>query len=211
MLPSRAILLANLLASKPFRDETAKRAGVPAGRLIARADTPTDSGVKIQNPPSTGATVTPDDPRANVLTARTDVSLPLITVNVRAPTPAGAARLADSALAVLETQLTELADSQNVPSNRRLLVKRLGTAQAGEAQQGRSPLLGLLVALGAFLIAVCAIIAVAGLSGLIAAGRYGTGVGETDPDAAARAVLSDFEFPEFAPVKRVPDAQKDVA
>jgi hypothetical protein len=173
VLPSRAILLANLLASTPFRDETAKRSGIPADRLIALADTPTDSGVKIENPPSTGASLAPGDPRANVLTAHTDVSLPLITVNVRAPTPAGAARLADSALAVLETQLAALADSQGVPRDKRLIVKRLGTARAGAERQGPSPLFGLLVALGAFLVAACAIIAVvAGLRRVIAAERY---------------------------------------
>jgi hypothetical protein len=157
LLPSRAILLANLLASTPFKQETAKRAGVPSNRLIALADTATDSGPSVENPLATGATVKQSDPKANVLTAHTDPSLPLITVNVQAPDPAVASRIANSAIAVLGEQLSSLAASQQVPAKKRLVVKPLGTAQVGTERRGPSPMIAL-VAIPLIFLVLCALI-----------------------------------------------------
>jgi hypothetical protein len=151
VLPARAVLLANLLVSSPLKDATAKRAKVPTDQLIAIADTPSD-GAPVDNQLTTGASLKPTDPRANVLTAHTDQSLPLITVNTQAPDPQTAARLADAALDVLESQLSSLLAGGNVPSDRQIVLKRLGTARAGVQQRGPSSVMAVAVMIILFLV-----------------------------------------------------------
>ncbi|WP_028060381.1 hypothetical protein [Candidatus Solirubrobacter pratensis] len=151
VLPARAVLLANLLVSSPLKDEAAKRANVPADRLIAIADTPTD-GAPVDNQLTTGASVKATDPQANVLTAHTDESLPLITVNTQAPDPQTAARLANAAMDVLESQLSSLLAGGNVPSDRQIVLKRLGTARAGNQQRGPSSAMAMAVTIILFLL-----------------------------------------------------------
>jgi hypothetical protein len=150
VLPARAVLLANLLVSSPLKDETAKRANVPTDQLITIADTPVD-GAPVESQLTTGATLKPTDPRAKVLTAHTDESLPLITVNTQAPDPATAARLANAALDVLESQISSLlATNGAVPSDRQIVLKRLGTARSGSQVRGPSPLMAIAVMLLVF-------------------------------------------------------------
>jgi hypothetical protein len=150
VLPARAVLLANLLTTSPLKDETARRAGVPSDRLIAVADTPTDSGAPVQKPVATGTSVSASDPTAYVLTAHTDESLPLITVNTRAADAATATRLANAALEVLQAHVDSLSGDESIPAQRRLVVKVLGAARGGVEQRGPAPVIGIVLAVVIF-------------------------------------------------------------
>jgi hypothetical protein len=162
-LPARAALLANLLTTSPLREEIAKRGGVAPDMLITVADTPTDTPQK-KTPLTTGASVKPDDPAANVLTFHTDAELPLITVNAQAPDAKTAARLADGSIQVLEQHLASVVSDNGVPPERRLVVKKLGAP--GEAMQkvGPSRLIALLVTLVVFGLGCGVIVGVAALA-----------------------------------------------
>ena len=151
-LPSRASLLANLMASSPLKEEIARRAGVAPDKLVAVAP----SGVGVPAPATplvSGATVTADDPRANVLTTNVLSSagqLPIIVVNTQAPDATVAARLANGAIASLTDYLETVAATDRVPSSRRLVVKQLGPASVATASRGPRRLFGLLAAIVVF-------------------------------------------------------------
>lgn len=149
VLPARAVLLANLLTTTPLKDQIAERAGVPGDQLIANADTPTD-GVPVTAPLATGTTLSPDAPEAKVITLKTDVSLPLLTVNSQAPDAEMAARLADSTLAVLDEYLDSVSADEAVPASRRLLVKPLGSARSATEQRGPSRIFAVAVVIVVF-------------------------------------------------------------
>ena len=153
VLPARAVLLANLLTSSPLKDETAKRAHVPTHRLIAIADTPTD-GAPVDNSLTTGASVKITDPDANVLTAHTDEALPLITVNTQAPDLGPRPGWPNAAFDVLESQLSDLLASGTVPSDRRIVLKRLGEARSGVQQRGPSTVMAVAIVIFVFLFEV---------------------------------------------------------
>jgi hypothetical protein len=158
-LPARAVLLANLLATSPLREDIARRAGVPPRLLIATAPPPSDGGGAAAAAQSdrlaTGASVGPDDPRASVLKLGTDITLPMIAVDARAPDAATAARVANAAVAALKSYLDSVISVEGVPTQRRLVVKQLGPAQSATAHRGPSPLLGVLATI-AVLGVVCA-------------------------------------------------------
>jgi hypothetical protein len=164
VLPARAVLLANLLTTSPLRDDIAKRAGVRPDRLIALADTPTDSGPPVSAPLTTGASVKLGDPLANVVKLHTDVSLPLITVNTEAPDAATAARLANSTVAVLTDYLQSAVAGGQVPKDRQVVLKRLGAASAAVEQRGPSRLIALTAGIFFFLFACGAILLVSALA-----------------------------------------------
>jgi len=149
VLPARAVLLANLMTTTPLKDQIAERAGVPKDQLIANADTPTD-GVPVTAPLATGTSLSPGDPQAKVITLKTDVSLPLLTVNSQAPDAETAAKLADSTLAVLDRYLDSLGTDERVPESRRLIIKPLGSARSATEQRGPSKVFALAVAIVVF-------------------------------------------------------------
>ena len=162
-LPARAALLANLLTTSPLREEIAKEARVPPERFIAVADTPSDLPRK-NVPLATGAKVSPNDPSANVVTLRTTNDLPLITANAQAPDAKTAARIADSAIVVLERHLASKASDENVPAARQLVVEKLGAAGAATQQRGPSRLLATLVAIVLFVVGCATVVLIAALA-----------------------------------------------
>lgn len=150
-LPSRASLLANLMASSPLKEEIARRAGVAPDKLVTVA--PSGVGVPAPTTLVSGATVTADDPKANVLT--TDVlssagQLPIIVVNTQAPDATVAARLANGAIGSLTDYLETVAATDRVPSSRRLVVKQLGPASVATTSRGPRRLFGLIAAIFVF-------------------------------------------------------------
>jgi hypothetical protein len=157
-LPGRAALLASLLTTSPLREQIARRAGVPARLLIATAPPPDGTtAAPAADRLATGASVRPDDPRASVLTLSTALTLPMIAVDTRAPDAATAARVANAALATLESYLDSVVSTESVPAARRLVVEQLGPAQSATAHRGPPPLLGIFAAI-AFLGVVCAVV-----------------------------------------------------
>jgi len=164
VLPARAVLLANLLTTSPLKDETARRAGVRSDQLVAMADTPTETGAPVQKPLATGASVSASDPKADVLTAHTDEALPLVTVNTRAPDAATATRLANAAVAVLQANVNSLSGNENIPAQRRVVVKPLGSARGGVEQRGPSPAIAILATILVFTLLCGALLLCAGIA-----------------------------------------------
>ena len=180
VLPARAVLLANLLTTSPLREETAQRSGVPSNRLAAVADLTATSGAATPGAAPAGTPAVNDRRGAYVLKAATDMSLPLITLTAQAPTPAAAARLVNSAIAVLDKHVISLSNQQAVPAGRRLVVKPLGAARAGTETRGPSRTLAIALTLVLFTIG-CAFLVVASL----VAGRWRAAVADEDFEAYA--------------------------
>jgi hypothetical protein len=202
-LPGRAMLLARLLASSPLKDEIAQRAGVRPDMLIGIAGTPGAAAADAAESAPTGAAVKADDPRANVLTVGTAESLPLLTVETQAPSARTAARLSDEAISVLVRHLDSLAGASRVPSDRRLVVKQLGTARVATETRGPSRILAIVAALFVFALLCGLILLVAALlDGL----RQADGTEHEDPvavDSDLEALMDDeLSFPEFEQLPR---------
>jgi hypothetical protein len=187
VLPARAVLLANLLTTSPLRDEIAHRSRVSAKRLYATNDVASAPGTTTPAP--TDGSAPPDGPNAWALKADTDLSLPLITVHAQAPTPADAARLADSAVAVLRDHVASVSAQESVPAARQLVVKVLGGAQAGTETHGPSRLIGIALALFVFLLGCAGVM----LLSTLASQWYAA---QADEDLAEEMTWDDFELGE---------------
>jgi hypothetical protein len=152
-LSARAGLLASLMTSSPIKDEVARRAGVPIELLVTPgSEAP---GTAADSPNNvTSAAVSVDDPRAFVLRSSVPTlqsgEVPIIAVETQAPDTAGAAKLADQAIAVLRAHLENVAGNEAVPPKRRVTVRELGPARSTTAVRGPSPLLALFAGLASF-------------------------------------------------------------
>ncbi len=133
-LSERAKLLANLLVTRPLRDDIATMSGVRPDRLITGLSSTTEPGP----PPSEASDVTirPEDPAANILDLQTSDTVPIITVNAQAQTERTAARLAASTVTTLRTYLESVADENGVPYVRQLVVRPLGRPMSALSRRG---------------------------------------------------------------------------
>jgi hypothetical protein len=169
-LSNRATLLTGLMTSSPLTEEIAARAGISPKTLIAQsAVTQATTG-----PSATGAAapvaasqLSGVSPRANVLSATVPIlstgQVPIITVDTQSPTVEGAAKLADSSIAVLSEYLHSTATRDKVPGGRRVILRQLGPAVTSTTTNAPSKLLALGATAGVFLLG-CALIL--GLSAL---------------------------------------------
>lgn len=130
-MSKRASLIANLLASPPVLSRIADTLGVSSGEVTAATEI--TEGVPL-------ALVEPnEEKRANEILVshdgyRLDIqanpTLPIIDVYAQAPTPGGAAELAD-AVAPAGNEYTEvLANGDHFPTDNRVQLKQLGAAQS---------------------------------------------------------------------------------
>ena len=142
-LSQRARLIANLAATNPLKDEIAKHAGVRPDYLIASA--PVEGPTVKATPLSTGSSLDENDPRAIVMKIRVAETLPIITAEVRAPTPAIAARVATSTAESITTYVNSVSTKDQVPAARKLVVERLGAAKSATVKRGPRALMGLAV------------------------------------------------------------------
>jgi hypothetical protein len=150
-LTNRAKLIADLMTRSPLRDEIADRAGVPRDHLLTERPM---NGLerRLTLPEVSRATVGTGDREASLLrvgvTPLLEGESPIIGIDVRAPDPARAARLADAAMAAARDYLeqTEAAESPERP----LDIQPLAPATGESAVIGPSPVFALLVAVGAF-------------------------------------------------------------
>jgi hypothetical protein len=139
-LTARANLLASLMTSEPLKDEIAKRAGIDPKMLLTPGQQLPGAGSASAQ--VSGAAITESDPRASIL--RTSVAtqqsgqVPVIAVDTRAPDAAGAAKLADTAITVVQSQIKSVAGTQRVPATRRLVVQPLGRATSALETHGPS-------------------------------------------------------------------------
>jgi len=135
-LSARAKLLANLLVTRPLRDEIAIEAGVHPDRLITELSSTTEPGAPP--PEATEVTVRADDPDANIISLQTSDTVPIITVNAQAPTEGTAARLAASTIATLREYLESVAAANELPDIRKLVMRPLGEPTSAVAPRGPS-------------------------------------------------------------------------
>jgi len=159
MLPGRAALLATVMVSSPVKDDIAKRAGVPADKLIADAAGTTPSGKAA----SADRVEPVDDRDAYRLSVQFETDLPILMLSTQAPDAAVAQRIADSAIAVLVEHLQSVAGVEGVPNARRLVVKQLGPARSGMTARGPRRLYGLVLVLFVFGLGCASIIGVSWL------------------------------------------------
>jgi hypothetical protein len=135
-LSARAKLLANLLVTRPLRDEIAIKAGVRPDRLITELSSTTEEGTPP--PEATDVTVGADDPEANIISLQTSDTVPIITVNTQAPTEETAALLAASTIARLQKYLESVAAANELPNTRKLVMRPLGEPTSSVASRGPS-------------------------------------------------------------------------
>jgi hypothetical protein len=165
-LSARASLLAALMTSSPLKDEIAARAGVPSDTLIAQQPASPVAGAPADTSVS-GATVSPTDPKANILKATVPTldtgSVPIVQVNTQAADAARAGKLANAALEVLKEYLQTQAATDKVPDARRVQVRQLGPARAAIVTRGPSKMMAIMAGLGVFLFGCGALIGVLAL------------------------------------------------
>jgi hypothetical protein len=133
-LAARAKLLANLLATRPLRDEIAAMSGVRPDLLITELSSTTEEGLPLA--PAADVAVERDDPRANVLSLQTSETVPIITVNAQAPTEETASRLAASTVTRLSRYLEAVAADNSVPDSRKLVMRQLGEPTSATSVRG---------------------------------------------------------------------------
>lgn len=133
-LSARAKLLANLLVTRPLRDEIAVASKVPPDRLITELSSTTEPGAPP--PEASDANLRRDDPDANIISLQTSETVPIITVNAQAPTEETAARLAASTVETLRTYLASVVSSNRVPDVRQLVMRPLGEPTSATSRRG---------------------------------------------------------------------------
>ncbi|HEY2054178.1 MAG TPA: O-antigen ligase family protein [Solirubrobacterales bacterium] len=130
-MSKRASLIANLLASPPVLHRIADQLGVSVDEVTAATEI--TEGVPL-------ALVEPnEEKRANEILLshdgyRLDIqanpTLPIIDIYAQAPTPGGAAELADAVAPAGNEYTNVLADRDNFPVDNRVQLKQLGAAQS---------------------------------------------------------------------------------
>jgi hypothetical protein len=160
-LTVRAQLLANLLGTSPLREQIARQAGISPETLVAISpDDAADTGTTV----SVGATLDESDRRASVVNLSVRETVPIITVAVRAPDRATAARLASSTVTRLKQYLGSVAAVDRVPNSRRLVVKPLGSAHSATEPRGPGRVLAVGISVLLLLLWCGAILAIAGFA-----------------------------------------------
>jgi hypothetical protein len=188
----RANLLASLMVDGDVKEAIARRAGLPAEKLISLTDAVTAPAAAAVKPP------TKDDFVINthVVTNTGGAELPIIEVEAQAPNRESAAKLGNAAVEGLRDYLSSKAGMQRVADQDRLQVTGLGAPQATTAVRGPSLMTGMLASIVVFLLGCAAIVAASALSRGLRA-------------AAAREALGEDAQPvhPVAPeVRAVPDA-----
>jgi hypothetical protein len=152
-LAARANVLANLMVDGGIKDAIAKRAGLPAKKIIASAPSPDGS----QPPPK--LTAHSMAYTTSVVLTSDMAELPIIKVETQGPDVAKALRLANAAVNGLSDYLNTKAADDSVDATRRLQVRPLGTAQGMESERGPASMMAPVVVFFVFL-AGCALILV---------------------------------------------------
>jgi hypothetical protein len=138
-------LLADLIASTPIRNAIAADAGIPAADLVI---VPPAIQPLVPTPLAQAA---PPPVGAESVSIAADETLPVVSINAQAQTPARAAVLAQATIRALVTYLATLARTQNIPKYNRIVITPLGPAVASEKTSGISPVIGAGAAIGFFL------------------------------------------------------------
>jgi hypothetical protein len=191
-LSARARLLANLMATSPLKDQIAQRAGIAPSTLIARA--PAGAGVAPDpvTPLSTGSTISPSDPRANILTITVNETLPILSADSQAPDESTAAKISAAAVAELPRYLKSVASTDRVPDAQQLVVKPLGPARYATVQHGPRRLFAIAAAIVLFCLWCAGILVISGFARAWRQASAEESHGGPLPTPAARGTAPEF-------------------
>jgi len=157
-LATRAALYAQFMRSNTVREGISKETGIPASLIVAQGPFTTLGGRQNITRPS--------EARSNEVLKEGDTyrlvfdyqqDLPIMSIYAQAPTADGATKLANGAVAALRTYVANEESSQNVPAERRTVVRELGPAEGGWVNAGVNPLF-MAIAFIAALIGGCLLI-----------------------------------------------------
>ena len=164
-LAGRANLLANVIPTSPVKAAIAKRAGIrPADLTIIGPPTPATAFSPAPGPTPLEASqaAKANDRTANIVTitvaGAADSPLPVISVETQSPREQTAAKLANATIAGVQYFLASMPEGQRVPEARKIVLRPLGTAQAGTTVHGPRRLYALLLPLVLFTLACAAIV-----------------------------------------------------
>jgi hypothetical protein len=154
-LGTRASVLANLMVEGDVKDSIARSAGLRPRQLVAGVQPADDAELRAAQSRADSFVLT----TAVLINRDLElVELPIIEVEAQAPDAGRAARLANAAVKGLGEHLDSKAAVEGVADERRLQVRALGGAQAGEASRGPSRLVALAAALFVFLAGCAAVL-----------------------------------------------------
>lgn len=158
-LTTRADLLGNVMVSEPVRSYIAARAGVPPNRIEATAPITANVPRALKEPGS--------EKRASDILSSTDQyrldieanpTVPILGIYTQAPTPEGAQRLANAAVAGLRTYLAGVASRQGLGPTKQVRLQQLGPASGGVINGGVGTQVTVLTFLVVFVLGCCAVL-----------------------------------------------------
>jgi hypothetical protein len=163
-LAGRATLLASLMTTSPLKEEIAQKSGANPEKLIAISP-----ALAAPAPGTKSAAPDTSNPESLVLKATVPTlesgQVPMIVVTTQAPEPEQAAKLANAAMQVLEKHLQSVAASDNVPADRRVTVRQLGTAGATVETRGPGKLMAVIATIFLFGFGCGAVLLLVALAG----------------------------------------------
>lgn len=185
---TRAVLLANLMVNGPIKNLIAQQAGLAPGQLYGVAESGTGAAGSAPISPTSG----PAPARGYVLTTTVlsdtaldsspaGAELPIIDIETQAPDAAGAARLANAAVAGLQQYVATQANADGLTASQRLLVKSFAAVQAAETTRGAGTGTVLVVAIVLFLAGCALIVFIPRLKKASRGGSAAGGLYEADP------------------------------
>jgi hypothetical protein len=166
-LTLRSGTVAQVLTSHVLLQDIARRMKIPYDELTAEGPA-ANAAASIYN------VVTPSEARGNQvvaehrpyrLTVFTQIGLPIVTISTQGPTPAEAARLADTANLALQAYLKRLRAGAAVPPHFDFVVRDVGAATAGSVGGGAAKASPVLAATTVSILGVLGIIALSALRG----------------------------------------------
>jgi hypothetical protein len=206
---TRATLLASIISTSPVKNAIAARVGERADQLVVLGP---QAGGGTSAPSGAAAAVAANGREAQIISIRTDPTLPVISIDTQAPTAEGAIRLADGAAAGLQDYLSTVVKTQKVPRARRLVLRQLGTPEVGISVRGPRKAYGVALALFLLVLACGVIVLLPGIVRALRAAadeelRQKAADAEPDPDAELELsglVAADQETPAAEPFTQVP-------
>jgi hypothetical protein len=163
-LGMRANLLASLMIDGDVESAIAHRAGLKPDQIGGMTDAATDvspgSSLSAGPPPAASR---PYTLTTHILSDATNMPLPIIEVDVQAPTSDGAVRLARAAVLGLKDYLASTAAEESIPDVQRLQVDGLGVPQGSTVTEGPTTAFAVLVMILVFVLGCASILAGAAL------------------------------------------------
>jgi len=146
-LGGQALLLAGLMVDGPIKATIAHDAGLNPNQITGTSESITGAGSSAP-----GAAARPYRMSTQVLTDSSGQQLPIIEIDVQAPSASAATRLAQAALTGVQSYENSVASSEKITSQHRLRLNSLGVTQATVTTSGSAMLVSLLVAIGVLLV-----------------------------------------------------------